>query len=301
MVDIVIVNWNSGAYLAKCVNSVLRTEPAGLISSIFVIDNDSDDFVPGDIPKDDRVKILRNQKNLGFAKASNQGFRQCTAPFVLLLNPDAMLLPETMAQCLHYMEQHQETAILGCCLLDDNGMRSKSCSRFPSPLRIFFDAAGLSKIAPHIFKPATIMTDWDHLQSRNVDMVMGAFMFMRRALFEEIGYFDERFFVYYEEVDFSKRLSESGGKIFYDAAITATHSGEGTTKAVKAFRLFLSLKSRLQYARKHFNIAGYILVWLTTWFIEPFARVLYLLFTGNGREIKQVIRGFLLLIKNPTL
>jgi N-acetylglucosaminyl-diphospho-decaprenol L-rhamnosyltransferase len=206
MVDIVIVNWNSGEYLKMCLTSIYKKENDHLVNKIIVVDNNSADLFPADIPNNSRLILIQNKKNEGFSKACNQGFQKCTADFVLLLNPDAMLLPKTLSDSIHFMNQYNDIDILGCCLLDDKGIRTKSCCRFPSPVRIFFDAAGLSKIAPKIFKPASIMTDWDHLQSSLVDMVIGAFMFMRKKVFEKNGYFDERFFVYYEEVDFSKRL-----------------------------------------------------------------------------------------------
>jgi len=301
MVDIVIVNWNSGEYLKMCLTSILKKDNNNLINRIIIIDNNSKDLFPADIPNDNRVILIQNNQNVGFSKACNQGFRQCTAEFILLLNPDAMLLPDTLSDSIHFMRQHNDIDILGCCLLDDQGVRTKSCCRFPSPVRIFFDAAGLSKIAPKIFTPASIMTDWDHLESRSVDMVMGAFMFMRKNVFEKNGFFDERFFVYYEEVDFSKRLSAIQGKIFYNAFISAVHSGEGTTKSVKAFRLFLSLKSRLQYAKKHFRPKGFIIVWISTFFVEPFTRILFLLSKGKVNEIGETLKGFMLLIKNKPL
>lgn len=298
MIDIVIVNWNSGDYLKKCIDSIFKPLAIPLIKSVIIIDNNSKDHSLENISVNNQINIVFNSENFGFAKACNQGFKMCTAEYVLLLNPDAMLHPDTLAQSVAFMSGHKEIDILGAALLDDDGKLSPSCSRFPSPLRIFFDASGLSKIAPKIFTPATIMTDWDHSESRLVDQVMGAFMFMRKSIFNRNGYFDERFFVYYEEVDFTKRLSMQGGKVFYNKDIIAIHSGEGTTKSVKAFRLFLSLRSRLLYAKKHFSLLGYLLVWVATFIIEPVSRIIFLLLKGSFKEIKETLRGFKYLVKN---
>jgi GT2 family glycosyltransferase len=196
------------------------------------------------------------------------------------------------------MEQNNRVDILGVSLLDDHGKVTHSCARFPTPLRYFYDAIGLSKIAPKIFHPALLMTDWDHKESRKVDQVMGAFMFMRNSIFEKLGYFDERFFVYCEELDFSKRLAEQGGVSFFNANISAIHSGEGTTYSVKTFRLFLNLRSRLLYSKKHFSVAGYAFVCFCTFFIEPFTRNIFLLLKGNIKEIKEVFKAYLLLLKD---
>ena len=298
MTDIVIVNWNGGDLVRKCIDSVIKNSGNNLVHTVIVVDNASSDGSADNLPADSRIRVIKNTANLGFAKACNQGFKICTAEFVLLLNPDAQLLINTLKDSSSYLQQHPEVDILGARLLDDNGKTTASCARFPTPLRIFFDATGLSKVFPSVFTPSTLMTDWNHGESRFVDQLMGAFMFMRRSLFENIGYFDERFFVYYEELDFSKRLDAAGGRSFYNHDITAIHVGEGTTSNVKAFRLFLSLRSRLQYAKKHFSTPGYIFVFLSTWFVEPFARFILLAIKGKWKEIPQVFKGYRLLLNN---
>ncbi|MES2850494.1 MAG: glycosyltransferase family 2 protein [Bacteroidota bacterium] len=299
MIDIVIVNWTSGHYLRKCIASILENKNEPYVSKVIVIDNDSGDTSATDLVDNRKIEIIHNKKNLGFAKACNQGFRLCKCDFVLLLNPDALLLENTLQDCVAFMKQTSSVDILGCCLLNDAGITSKSCSRFPSPLRFFYDASGLSKIAPKIFTPATLMTDWDHSESRQVDQVMGAFMFMRKDVFDKIGYFDERFFVYYEELDFSLRLAKAGGISYFSSEIKAVHSGEGTTTSVKAFRLYLSLQSRFRYAKKNFSWPGYLFVCLSTFPVEFISRFFFLLLSGKPGEIKNLIRGFKMLLAPP--
>ncbi|MEO8414882.1 MAG: glycosyltransferase family 2 protein [Ginsengibacter sp.] len=298
MIDIVIVNWNSGDYLFKCIQSVFTKNNESIIGKVFIIDNNSSDDSLKKIGKNNRVVILYNQENKGFSKACNQGFTMCTSPYVLLLNPDTQLFDSTLPDCISFMNRTNDADILGCQLLNDDGKVTRSCARFPNPLRIFYDAIGLSKMAPKVFTPAFLMTDWDHKSSKYVDQVMGAFMFMRTSIFEKLGYFDEQFFVYFEELDFSKRLAEQGGKTYFNHKISATHSGEGTTYSVKAFRLFLNLRSRLQYSKKHFSYPGYVFVWYCTFFIEPFTRTFFLLLKGNFKEIKKVIEGYRFLLAN---
>lgn len=296
MIDIVIINWNSGNYLRKCIASIFSTPNTDYLNNVFIIDNNSSDNSLELIDPNNKIKIIRNKENRGFAKASNQGFLLSKAPYVLLLNPDTQLLKTTLKDCIAFMEKYPQIDILGCRLLNDRGETSPSCARFPTPLKLFMDSIGFSKVLPRVFSPAILMSDWDHKSSRFVDQVMGAFMFMRRSIFEKFGYFDERFFVYCEELDFSKRLADRGGKSFFTADITAVHSGEGTTKSVKGFRLFLNLRSRLQYAKKHFNYVGYGLVWVGTFFIEPFTRIFFLLLSGRYEEIKAVFEGYKMLI-----
>lgn len=299
MVDIVIINWNSGFYIKKCIDSIFQKQNAPYIGNVIVVDNNSADFSQENYLQYKKITVIKNQQNLGFSKACNQGFRLCNNRFTLLLNPDAMLLENTLRDCIEFMTNNQGIDILGCSLVDDKGRQTKSCARFPTPARFFFDASGLSKIAPAIFTPATLMTDWDHSQSKPVDQVMGAFMFMKTDLFSRIGYFDERFFVYFEELDFSLRLAKSGGISYFNSGIQAIHSGEGTTSSVKAFRLYLSLQSRLKYARKHFSSPGVLLVYLSTFPVEFTTRLLQLVFTGNFKDIKKLLQGYKMLILPP--
>ncbi len=295
MVDIVIVNWNSGNYLSKCIDTIFTKSNEEVVGNVVIIDNNSSDESIKKINRYEKIVIVENKQNNGFSKACNQGFKLCTGTHILLLNPDTQLYNNTISDCVAFMNEKKEIDILGCQLLNDNGGISHSCSRFPTPQGIFRDSLGLSKIAPNIFKPGIIMTDWDHKESRYVDQVMGAFMFMRSSIFKIVGYFDEQFFVYYEEVDFSKRLAELGGKSFFNANIKAIHTGEGTTSSVKGFRLFLNLRSRLLYAKKHFNFLGYFSVYICTFFFDPITRSLFLIFSGRSKEISDLWKGYKLL------
>jgi GT2 family glycosyltransferase len=295
-VDLVIVNWNSANYLNQCINSIFSTVNGDYVKTVFIIDNNSSDDSLLRVDLNDKIKIIRNKKNIGFAAAANQGFHLSTAPYILLLNPDTQLFPSTLKDCLNYMSSHSETDILGCRLLNEEGQTAPSCARFPTPVRLFIDSIGVSKVFPQLFKTAILMTDWDHTTSRFVDQLMGAFMFIRKSVFEKIGYFDEQFFVYCEELDFSKRLSEQGGKSFFNADITAMHVGQGTTKAVKSYRLYLNLESRLKYARKHFSKRGFLLVWTGTFLVEPISRIFFLLLKRKFGEIKDVVQGYRMLI-----
>lgn len=300
MVDIVIINWNSGDYLHQCIDSIFIEENISLIGTVFVIDNNSSDKSLKKITSYEKIEIIRNKENLGFAAGCNQGFKKCNSEYVLLLNPDAQLKQCTLTDCKAFLESNSQVDILGCQLINEEGEVGPSCSRFPSPSGFLKDALGLPKLFPKIFIPGILMTDFDHKQGHFVDQVMGAFMFMRTSIFQKVGYFDEQFFVYFEEVDFSKRLADMGGKSYFNSNIKAIHIGEGTTKSVKAFRLYLSLQSRLKYARKHFSKMGYLITWISTFLIEPFSRILLLLFKGKFKEIASVLKGYnQLLIKKP--
>ncbi|MEX1202922.1 MAG: glycosyltransferase family 2 protein [Ferruginibacter sp.] len=298
MIDIVIVNWNGGELFKNCINSIILNDNTNLVKRIIIIDNHSSDDSISALPVNEKILVIQNAENFGFSRACNQGFKLCNSPYILLLNPDTRLFESTLQDCLDFMNNRADVDILGCQLLEDSGKITKSCARFPTPLRMCFDAIGLSKIAPGIFTPGTLMTDWDHNENRFVNQVMGAFMFIKADIFDKLGFFDERFFVYYEELDFSKRLADSGGLSFYSTEIKAIHIGQGTTRAMRGFSLFLNLRSKLQYAKKHFSTLGYISVWACTFFIEPFSRFFLLLCTLRFKEIKAMVKGYRLLISS---
>ncbi len=300
-IDIVIVNWNAGTLLKKCVDSILNIENIEVINKIFILDNASKDDSLKLISSHPKLEIIYNKRNNGFAKAANQGFKLSQSEYVLLLNPDTQLFADTLTRCISLMNHNIQIDILGCQLYDVYGKTNLSCARFPKPITYFYDAVGLSRLAPKIFTPALLMSDWDHKSDRYVDQIIGAFMFMRRSVFDKIGYFDEQFFVYSEELDFSKRLANAGGKSFHKADIGAIHIGGGTTRNVKAYRLFLNLKSRLLYAKKHFSFSGYLFTKFVTMVIEPVCRFFFFLFKGDSMEIKELIKGYRFLFTKKDL
>lgn len=292
IIDIVIVNWNSGYLLRDCIDSIFQSNNESLVHSLIVVDNFSKDESLEKVIPNERIHIIKNQVNKGFAAACNQGFGMCNAPYTLLLNPDTRLLPDVLMKGYEFMQKQTEVNIMGCQLLYEDNRVAPSCSRFPTPLHFLYDATGLSILFPKVFTPALIMMDWDHRSGRYVDQVMGAFMLIRKETFERIGFFDERFFVYYEELDFSRRLFLSGGKTFFNAEIQTYHIGKGTTASITDFRLYLSLSSRMKYARKHFTVFGQIVTSISTFCIEPFSRTVFYLLKGHFREVTNIWKGY---------
>jgi hypothetical protein len=131
------------------------------------------------------------------------------------------------------------------------------------------------------------MADWDHTHTRDVDHVIGAFSLVRRAVFDALEGFDERFFVYLEDLDFSRRARNAGWRTVYLADAQAFHAGGGTSRQIKARRLFYALRSRLLYAFKHFPRAGAISVMFATLMIEPLSRSLAALLRGSWSGLKE--------------
>lgn len=270
MLDIVIVNWNAGFQISNCVNSIAQ-HGDGFVEKIIVVDNGSVDGSESNVAGLSGVTLIRAGTNLGFGKACNLGAHLATSEFLLFLNPDTVLFSNTLPTALAFMQDpaHAHVGICGVQLLEDSGKVSHSCSRFPSAMGFSFHATGLDRFFPSL---GHTMTEWDHARTFQVDQVIGAFFLVRRELFAALHGFDERFFVYFEEVDFSYRAHQAGWSSVYLADAQAFHAGGGTSNQVKARRLFYSLRSRLLYGFKHFSWLGASVVLLATLLVEPLSR-----------------------------
>ena len=290
MIDIVIVNWNGGPQLLECVQSVIANG-AGLVSHITVVDNDSYDGSELPLLAMPQVRVTRSGANLGFGRACNLGAENSSAEFLLFLNPDTQIGPETLSRVAQFMRSDaaSDVGIVGVQLLEASHHVARSCSRFPTAPSLISRAVGLDLVFPRL---GSRMAEWDHETTREVDQVIGAFFLMRRTCFERAGGFDERFFVYFEEVDLALRTKNSGWKTVYLADVRAFHAGGGTSSQVKAHRLFYSQRSRLQYAFKHFSIGGAIAVLVATLLLEPPARVIQAALRGSIQGIAEIARAY---------
>ncbi|MEQ6917339.1 glycosyltransferase family 2 protein [Halomonas aquatica] len=293
MLDIIIVNWNAGTQLKACVDSITQY-CADHVEKIIVVDNGSIDGSEKIVEEVPNVTLIRAGENLGFGKACNLGAEHAESDYLLFLNPDAALFEGTLTKVVNFMQApaNQAVGICGLQLIEESGKVSRSCARFPSVTGFLAHAVGLDRIFPRL---GNSMAEWDHLTDRQVDQVMGAFFFVRRGLFEQLQCFDERFFVYFEEVDFSYRARQEGWQSFYLADAQAFHAGGGTSNRVKARRLFYSLRSRLLYSFKHFAFPAAFIVLLTTLVIEPLARSALALARCSLSGLKETWAGYRML------
>jgi len=298
MLSIVIVNWNAGHQLRDCISSI-RDLHGDVLTRIVVVDNaSSDDSLNGieflGIP----VTIIRNESNLGFAAACNQGAAIATTPYLLFLNPDTRLYENSLDTPLSFMA-NPENAKIGICgiqLINESGQVDRSCARFPTPLVFLLQSVGLNKL-PGLRRFSLHRTDWDHATTRTVDHVIGAFFLVRRSLFEQLQGFDERFFVYLEDLDFSRRAHLNGWQSVYLTRAQAFHAGGGTSKQVKAARLFYSIRSRLLYGFKHFSPAAAWAVLAVTILLEPISRIVFSVVRANWRDAFYTLQGYRMLLQ----
>jgi len=293
--DIIIVNWNTGNQLRDCLNSIYLTEKSGLhIDRIVVVDNASSDGSADGLDATPLpVSVIRNQENAGFAVACNQGAAGSNGDYILFLNPDTKLFQESLVKPIAFMEraENDRVGICGIQLVDDEGNVARNCARFPTPALVASSMIGLDIVLPHWF-PSHFMKEWDHGETRDVDQVMGAFFLVRRKVLEDLGRFDERFFVYYEDVDFAFRAHRIGWRSLYLCEAQAFHKGGGSSEQVKAKRVFYLLRSRILYGYKHFgSLAGTGLL-LETFLFEFAARLAWHAAHLSWSEFEATLEGY---------
>lgn len=293
--DVVIVDYMAEDLVNRCLQSISE-HPAVRheFGHVIVIDNAGDDKVrvyeaPG-IP----LIVQKSPENLGFAGGCNLGASLGQAEYILFLNPDTMALENTFDGAIDALIAHPEAAGLGVQLVDEEGEVQQSCHNFPTPREYWLHAFGLlAKFGPA--KKAGPMALDDHLRPGYVDLPMGAFLLVRRAQFDAIGGFDELFFVYFDEVDLCYRMRQEFGPMFFVPDVQAMHSGRGTTDTIKARRHFYTVRSRLYFTFKHFPFPKLASTLFVSLFVEPFARIGFLLLRRRKDEIPFVIEAYRML------
>ena len=265
--DVIIVNWNAGTHLRACLDSLGRLPHLNYtIGRVVVVDNASTDgsadgLRAGDLP----VEILRNGENRGFGAACNQGGSGTRSDYLLFLNPDTELFESSVDRPVAFMEsaRGQDIGICGAGLIDVEGRPGFVGGRFPSLSTFGADAIGLSQLWPTRFPPLLVrLEEPDGVQE--IDAVMGAFFLIRTSLFLRLGGFDQRFFMYLEDVDLSLRARELGFRSVFLGGVAVRHVGGLSSGRELATRLFYALRSRLVYGLKHFNRLEALLLILVT-------------------------------------
>jgi len=269
VLSIIIVNWNVRHYLERCLLSVIKNTP-DLDYEIIVVDNasardDSKKFL-ADFKTDANVKIILNNQNLGFAKANNQGIKQARGKYILLLNPDTEIIEKgSLAKAVELMERNKDWGVLGCHLLGADKQTQLSVRSFPrliSQIMIFLKLH-------HFFPRAKALQDYflphfNYKETSSVDQVMGAFLLTKKEVLSKIGMLDEKFYIWFEEVDFCKRTKNAGWKVVYSPEPTIVHYGSQCFAQVFSFaKQKIYNKSAIYYFKKHRFLEAKILLFFS--------------------------------------
>ncbi|MBI2845489.1 MAG: glycosyltransferase family 2 protein [Chloroflexi bacterium] len=252
---VVIVNYNARDLLRDCLHSLFQSQ--GKFSfEVVVVDNASSDGSPAMLREEfPPVKLIAAPQNLGYSRANNLGLKQQKAEYYLLLNPDTVLPPSALEGMLDFMLAHPQAGIAGPKLLLADGSLDLACRRsFPTPQVSFYRMVGLSKIFPNSPRFARYnLTYLDPDKVSEVDSVVGAFMLIRREVLEEIGYLDEDFFLYGEDLDLAYRAKAKGWKVFYNPQVVVRHYKRQSTRLNPRQARYEFYRAMWLFYRKHYQ------------------------------------------------
>jgi GT2 family glycosyltransferase len=253
-ISIIIVNWNTRDILRECLQSVYKNIPS-LEFEVIVVDNASSDSSPAMIKTQfPQVILVENLKNKGFAAANNHGMTVAKGRYVLLLNSDTVVLDNAIVKTFAFADSHSEAAVIGCRVLNPNRTLQPTCFMFPSLLNIFLGSTYLYKLFPKSkFFGREQMTWWDRSDMREVDVVDGCFMLVRREAIDQVGLMDERFFMYGEETDWCYRFKQAGWKVMFTPQAEIIHLGGQSSKQIRAKMLVQLRLSILHFISKHYG------------------------------------------------
>jgi len=260
--SIVIVNWNTRQLLLEVLTSVRDNAP-DFPYEVIVVDNGSSDgsaeLVRSQFPE---YLLIANLDNRGFAAANNQGFAIARGDQILLLNSDTLVHGTVLRESVRFLDQHPEIGAMGCRVLNTDGTVQLTCSQFPSLLNQFLMASGLWTIRWPRFFGRYLMTDWHRDSERDVDVITGCYLLVRRKVIDQVGVLDEAFFFFGEETDWCLRMRQAGWRLTFAPVGTITHHGSASARKLNHKRDLLLTSAKVRLHRKHFGMAAAIGCWL---------------------------------------
>jgi len=250
---IIIVNWNVKELLRDCLKSVYgRTQTISL--EVLVVDNASPDgsieMVEKEFPQ---VKLFKNKENVGFAKANNQAIRRSKGRYVMLMNPDTLIVGNALATMVVFMDNHGDTGAVGPRILNPDKTVQLTCGRYsPTLLTELWDFTKLSSLfAKSRIFGKSLMGFWSHNDTREVELLSGACMMVRKETIEQIGLMDEHFFLFAEETDWCYRIRKNGWRIYLNADAEIIHLWQQSVKRSSINTALEFCKSMYWFFMKH--------------------------------------------------
>lgn len=258
--SVIIVNYNVRYFLEQCLHSVQhavdKLTEIDCKAEVFVVDNNSVDGSVSEVRlKFPHVKLIENRENVGFSKANNQAIKQSSGRHILLLNPDTVVEEDTFLKCIEFMDSHPDAGALGVKMIDGKGAFLPESKRaLPTPAVSFYKMFGLATLFPNSKRFGKYHLGYlDYNKTHSVDVLAGAFMFIRKETLEKTGYLDETFFMYGEDIDLSYRITQAGYCNYYYPGTTIIHyKGESTKKgSLNYVKMFY--QAMIIFAGKHFS------------------------------------------------
>lgn len=264
-ISVIIVSWNTCDELRACLESVL----AGLESvtgEVIVVDNASPDgsaeMVEASFP---RVRLIRNPRNLGFAAGCNIGLQTATGRYLLLLNPDTVVLGDVLAATVGYLDEHPDVGAFGCRVVNPDGSLQPSCFRDPSVLNTALGLTGLGRLRWPRFFGRERMTHWRRDSERDVDVVTGCYLATRREVVDDVGTLDPGYFFCGEEADWCRRMRERGWAVRFAPVGDIVHADGVAGRKLNERRDLLGMAGLVRYAHHHDGrLSGWVM-WALLW------------------------------------
>ena len=250
--SVIVVTHNHGAYLERCLDALIP-EVKQVAGEVFVIDNCSDDESAAIARRYPEVQLYINSERRGFSANNNFGMALAQGRYCLLLNPDTEVLPGALKTLVQFMDAHPEIGLCGAQLLFPDGSIQPSPRRFPTwtsvlarrtPLRFFMRNSQFNRYH--------LMLDVDHTHPFAVDWLLGACLFVRREVLEQVGPLDEGFFLYVEDIDWAQRMHNADWGVYYVPTAQIVHHHLAVSdKHLFSYYMWLHIVSMFRYARKY--------------------------------------------------
>lgn len=257
VVSVIIVNFNAGPLLSKAVESALSSS---ITVEVFVSDNGSTDgsllSLRGLVGVDARLQIIENRRNLGFARANNIALKLAQGEYILLLNPDAVIKPDTLARMLEAFAAYPETGMAGCLLRNPDGTEQIGCRRsIPTPWRSLVRVLRLGKLFPGhpLFRNFLLIKEPLPEKPIFLEAISGAFMLVRRVALEQVGSMDEGYFLHCEDLDWCMRFHQTGWQILFVPHVEVTHYKGTCSKNRPIWVMFHMHRGMARLYRKFFQ------------------------------------------------
>jgi len=261
--SIVIISWNTEGILRDCLDSVFAALDSSIEAEVIVVDNASEDgsaeMVRDSFPD---VSLIVNDDNRGFAAANNQGFEIARGRHVLLLNSDTLVLGRVLQDSVVFMDAHPEVGVFGCRVLNPDRTMQRTCFQYPTLTNLLLLASGLDRLSWPRFLGRHQMSHWLRDSERDVDVVTGCYMLVRRSAMDEVGTLDESFFFCGEETDWCRRFREAGWHVRFSPVGEIVHLGNASGRKFEGRRDLMLTTGLVRYHRKHGGWPAAAAAWL---------------------------------------
>lgn len=253
--SVVIVNYNVQYFLEQCLISIEKAIK-NIPTEVFVVDNNSvDQSVDIIKQKFSWVKLIESKVNLGFSKGNNLAIKQCVGEYILLINPDTLVEEDTFEKCIEFMDKQPEAGGLGVKMMDGKGnFLPESKRSLPTPSVAFYKIFGLASLFPKSKRFGRYhLGHLDEDKNHKIEILSGAYMWLRKKALDEVGIFDEDFFMYGEDIDLSYRIIKGGWHNYYFSGTRIIHYKGESTKKSSVNYVFVFYNAMIIFAKKHFN------------------------------------------------